>query len=566
MKKKTSLIMTGMLIAGMATPSLLGGCANEKKVDTESFVEIQMYDRGYGTEGMRAVIEKYKEVRPDVTIKIDPVVDNTLLKDINVGPDLITTDMYFYGGDQPWDKILAEKCVIEGVSYDTFFEPLTEVYNYTPEGESRTIKEKLFPGYADYFNVNGYGKFTEDTYFSAPWQGGYTGLIYNESMFKKYGWEIPATTDELLSLSKQIVTTKGTSSNPNSNGQEIKIAAFSYSAYDAYWGNLIQTWVAQYDGKTVYENYFKGQDGNGEYTPNIAKSDGRYYTLTFLDDLLGTYRKTKTGDIVARAADEIYCDPTLTSRSYTLVQSQFLLGEKALINTNGATTSAMLPCGDWLVSEMSANFGEDLKNGNLSVKFMKTPVISDIIRHPDCCDTIENDAELSALIKAIDEGSNALKGEGYDVDRKAFDKVSAARHYIYVEPASNVYIPIYAKAKEEAKNFLKYLYSDEGLKIYSEATNGQEIAFDVDYDSFENIVDLQKSKFEIYKNAQFVFATRKNPIAYKGMLSYNMLYKQWYHYFNVSSKSDYIDPETIFTKNYQELSRLWDSILSNAGI
>lgn len=75
--------------------------------------------------------------------------------------------------------------------------------------------------------------------------------------------------------------------------------------------------------------------------------------------------------------------------------------------------------GDWFDNEMRS-FCEGLEQTQGycdTVKLMKTPVISSII---DQTPTIENDAELSALISAIDAGETALKGEGYDVSQEGF--------------------------------------------------------------------------------------------------------------------------------------------------
>ena len=121
-----------------------------------------------------------------------------------------------------------------------------------------------------------------------------------------------------------------------------------------------------------------------------------------------------------------------------------------------------------------------------TIKMMKTPIICSIIEK---CTTIENDAELSALVKAIDAGSKSLTGTGYDVNQKDFDKISEARSIVCsVGPAQSV-IPAYAKGKEIAIDFLRFMATDRGIVEYAKGTNGSTLDF---------YFDLQEASPEVY--------------------------------------------------------------------
>lgn len=561
MKKVFAFILAfALMISSAAT---LTGCGNSI-ADGENDLEIQIYDRGYGTAGVDAVAAKYREKHPEINIEITGVVDNTLATDIYAGPSSVTTDLYFFGGDNMFNLVNSGSVTIDGVAYDNYFEPLTEVFEYTPEGETKKIKEKMLPSFERFYNVKDGKRFTEDAYYCAPWMGGLCGLVYNSKMFRTHGWTVPVTTDELIALSDTIIATPAYSTNKNSNGQEIKVAPFSFCLEDSYWSYVYQQWWAQYDGVEKYDNYFKGQDMSGNYTPEITASTGRLEMLKLLDSLIGTYKKEGSATV---KRDNVYCDPSLNTRSFMDTQGTFLSAEGARINTNGATTSAMMPSGDWLENEMSANFSSQIESGEIEFRIMRTPVISAIRNHPDCEGTIESDAELSALTKAIDAGSTALSGEGYDVSQKAYDKIREARTTVFANVKYSVYVPAFATAKQAAKEFLKYLYSDEGIKIFSEATDGQDLPFEFDWDSIEGVTDFQKSKFDVISSAEhYAIESDKYAVVYRGGHRSFRVYTPIESKFNVNSPNDYIDPETIFIENYNEIQRLWPQILLDAGV
>lgn len=123
--------------------------------------------------------------------------------------------------------------------------------------------------------------------------------------------------------------------------------------------------------------------------------------------------------------------------------------------------------GSWLMNEMQLQFPDGT---DYDFKMMKIPVISAIAER---CDTIADDAELSALIHAIDAGETELAGEGYDVSAEDYAKVSEARNFYYAgaEGATAV-VPINARNKTLAKRFLSFMYSEEGIMRHAEAKAG----------------------------------------------------------------------------------------------
>lgn len=133
----------------------------------------------------------------------------------------------------------------------------------------------------------------------------------------------------------------------------------------------------------------------------------------------------------------------------------------------------MMLTGSWLSSEMTNSD----KVGDFAM--MKTPVISSIT---DKLKDVKSEKQLRDLILAIDNVTDGVeKEDAYKSgkDYKVNGETIPASDWEYVKAARNMmpdncsahslYIPNYSNAKEGAKEFLKYFYSDEGYKLYQDA-------------------------------------------------------------------------------------------------
>ncbi len=556
MKKFATKLSVLLLISAFGA-GMFSGCGGKKVENNENFLEIQFYERGYGSEGIQAVADRFMELHPEVTVYIDPVTDNTLATDIYSGPDIVTTDMYFNGGDNVFNLVNSGEVTFNGVTYPSYFEPLTEVYEYTPEGESLPIKDKMIDSYEEFYNMG------NDVYYLMPWMGGYTGIVYNSKMFENYKWPIPRTTDELFEVCDMILATDAKSTNKNSLGESIEIVPFSFCLEDSYWEYVYLHWWAQYDGIEKFNAFFEGKMEDGTYSPEIAASTGRLEMLKVLDGILGTYELQGTEKV---KRGNVYCDPTLATRSFIDTQSTFLNAEGARVNLNGATTSAMMPNGDWIENEMYANFADKIESGEVEFKMMKIPVISAIADKTSFKNAADADEKLRELIDYIDSGKQGtLPDFANENDVKIVEKArgigsSVGQRY-------SVYVPAYATAKEIAKEFLKFMYLDEGIRLNTSASRGTNLPVNFDWSGVEGISDFQKSKFEVLASTtDYAFNSDKYAIKYRGGLSPFRIYTPVEAKFNVSSDKDYIDPQTIFIDNYNEFVRLWPTMMKDAGI
>lgn len=301
-----------------------------------------------------------------------------------------------------------------------YIEPLNSVL----ETNNNEIKDK-FDEYILQSIVS-----SDNQYYYLPYVNNWLGLVYNADIIDGTTFPVPKTTNELTMLVVLL--------------QNQNIKPFIHFKTEGYWDYVKFLWEVQYDGLDYYLNtLLKAGDTTGKNPDKgvLLRKDGRYEVMKVLDNIIN-------GETVYSGSN---------SMDFTDAQIRFFAGK-----------AAMMASGTWLVNEMKAT----AKDSNM--KMMKIPVISSII---DRTEAIESDEELSALIDAIDAaGLNKenipLSGAGYSVTQGDIDIIYEARNYISSIANDNVVcIPNYATEKEGAKEFVKFLFSEQQIETYAQATH-----------------------------------------------------------------------------------------------
>lgn len=559
--KKITCIAMAILIASAC--GTFTGC-RKKVVNTPEHLQIKMYKAGNGTQSIKDVAKRFEQLNPGKTISIEENREPRIVEDeIANGPSLNTVDLYLAGGSF-FNISNKGTRVFDGVTYDNAFVSLDDVWESTPYGETTPIKDKVYTAFADYY-YNSEKEANRHSYYM-PWIGDWAGLVYNSKMFDNYGWTVPVTTDEMFELCEQIISVTAKSTNPNSKGKDIKISPFTYSREDSYWGTILDEWWIQYDGIESYYLFAQGKNLDGEYTPDIVASQGILESMRVIDKVLGTYYIDDNGSVKART--NVYTDNTLSFRNYTSIQSTFLYGEKARVNEAGATTAAIMPNGGWLENEMITNFESEISSGNVAFKAMKTPVISAIVKKTSFKDAEDKDLKLRELIKWIDGGKVGERPSFANDNDELI--VTNARNVVTPQSTAVMIIPSYSSSIDLAKDFIKFLYSDEAAKIFISATKGIELPVYCDYTGV-TLSEFQKSKFEVTgrKDIDFVMSPHKYPMTYMGALpTFNNIneYGSLTANLAVSNPSDYRKVEDMFLLNYKTASNGWQQKLKDAGI
>lgn len=426
-KKGLCIFLAATLCVGIT------GCnKNNASLSDPTVLNITMPDLGYGTEWLKSVADGFTaKTGTKVSIAVTPT-ERDYVTSMRAGT--AKYDIYVMRANT-YDLVASNAANYSG--YECILADLDDVYNSEVE-DGVLFKDKMKDVYETYNRVDAKGDGNYH-YYAVQWCDSVFSLVRNLKVWQD-NWAVPNTTDELIALADQI---KADSKTP-----------FIWSSQAPYWWQVANIWVTQYQGlEDMYGDtgFWKGYDEKGNANvPEMWARKGILEALKVLDTLL----KDGNG----------YQHVLSTTINFTTAQGYFLT------ESNGI---AMMANGDWLYNEMKKNYS------SASVDMIKMPVISAIKDTDECKDSIENDEELSALIKAIDAGSVSLKGEGYDVSQKAFDKVYEARNmYTCATNINHIMVsPVYSDSLPQVKEFYKYLASDEGLIKFTQA-NGFTLGFD----------------------------------------------------------------------------------------
>ena len=536
MNKK--LIASALALA-MILPMALTGCDNSNggngggKVDS-SVLQIGVENKGYGDEFARQLAQAFEA---KTGIKTQVVKSNSsdwtetaLLSgaknnDIDVIFDINNLAM----------KNLATAYYVDGC--ERAYADLSDIYDAPLEGynSEKTLEEMVFPyslaactwGGED----QGYG---DGKQYFVTWASGVEGLVYNKSLFAKYGFSVPKTTDEMFAMMDKMKTLNNGSYAVNDEGYSIYPFSFSGKANYLHYPQLV--WWAQYDGIDAFNNILQGKDANGNYAAESQKTIGKLSSFTHVADML--------------SSDNQYVDPNSSSYSFTDAQV-FFLAEQAF----------MMSTGDWLEREMSTNF-----EGNKEIAFMRIPVNSDIIAN---CTSITSDAQLSEVISYID-GDIAEKPAYVSDEDLAY--VRSARSMYCCEGNQHIcYIPAYSNNIDAAKQFIQFMLSKEGQEIMLQYSYGNMAMLNVDpsqFNYYSQLSELQKSKLEIMQGnggATFVGKNYVHPMYYAGgmELCYNVMEMS----FGVARNSgSYKSPKEFWENEFAMISGKFDTIMSQAGV
>lgn len=430
MKKLLSLFLALVMVLSMAA------CGNNQQGQNNNLgggdgpagtLNIVAADFGYGINWLKSLAQIYMAQNKNATIKVEgTVIPHQLLSQIEGG--LAKYDLFF-GTSELYLR-------------SDYFVNLSDVYASVPDGESKTVAEKVG-------TLNSGFQYKGD-YYSMPYVMSPTAMVVNDTTMKEIcgdNYTLPNTTDEMMKLFDDLKT-KG-------------VYPFIDTSSASYTASLMKTWWVQYDS-VAYENYFLGQyiDDNGETQQALNGESlvqpGKLKALELGAKLLNTsngYNHQYAAAMDFAEAQLVFC-----GHGYGNIDTKKV---------------AFMPNGAWLENEMEMTLAEY----PIEFRMFRVPVLSAMIEKlPD--KSVENDAELSALITAIDAGSTSLSGTGYDVTQNDFDRVKEARSYVeHVSDGHHAGIVKTCKNVELAKDFLLFMASDAASSLVMKELGGLTLAY-----------------------------------------------------------------------------------------
>ncbi len=340
------------LVLALATVAPMAACVTvepDPVPEGRTQIKISMYVGGYGAEWMDNLITRLNDSQETYWYTRNP--DNKAASDEIAGKILggvVEADIYF---TMPAD--------IESLIVGGHLEDLTEVYEYTPEGESLKIKDKTigYENYATYLS-------DENGIYVMPNQYNLNSVVYDHDLFETMGWlkednttangltkgadGVEGTYDDGLPVTytefKSLVADISATATPFIYADTVGFGQLDRSL-EAIW--------AQYEG---VENYKVGATYNGTY---VSPSTGTSTSVTASEGWKVYANNLQEGRWKAvEYLMDIYMNPLymyndLQGLTHTDAQSTFIIShatEKPI---------AMLCDGCWWENEAKRAFADD---------------------------------------------------------------------------------------------------------------------------------------------------------------------------------------------------------------
>ena len=492
LKRAVALLCIGTLVCGLLAGCGKGGSGKEtvdNTVEDTKNLKIMVFAKGYGTKWVEALAEAFEKKHEGVTVDINIANSAEVMKADLKNYEYCDTDLYFDITNGSGHSLIAEM----KKSYDgkQAMRDLTYLYDSQIPGEKVTLGEKMNDSLR--MACISDGRETEDeaddTFYYLPYVTAAIGLYYNETVIDnalgKGNWEVPKTSDELVTLCEQL---------------KAKGCSFLLpGGLDQWASSLYLAWWAQYEGM---DNFLKFFDGVGYDA--VKNREATNSNLIFNQP--------------GRLASAIASYNVLSyEKGYTLKNSIEInvnnLNEYQTRFTLAKNNYAFYPCGDWLMQELENN---STIESDCVIKMMKTPVISSIIDSTNSysSDTskrlpnIGSDEVLSQVIDYVDGVGELPSG----VTEAEVEIIREARN-ISGSMATNqiAYAPSFSNAKTLADEFLLFMASDEGIQIFKENCNGGFAPFTYEY---SNLNVTEQSVYEATKNSIYVDDFYYNPLFY----------------------------------------------------
>lgn len=512
MKKFLAIVLSLVLCLGLAA-----GCGDDiSQEDKEHSLIIEVFGGGYGTDWIDSLGDAYtKKTGQKVIVTVQTGQQGISNMTTNINSMVSDTDIFFTSNPS-FSDVYKGKVSVGDTQYDCLFAEMTDLYNSTIEGENITVKDKMIDSFEEYFNMDG-------KYYFFPYSTSMLGFVINMGVWDA-SWDIPRTTDELIALARRI------------KNEKPDIAPFIYSLGDEYWTSISHTFFCQYEGIEQMNKFYQGFDPEGHrYSDNMVAYDGYYETLKFFEELLKDSNK-----FMHSASKDI---------NFTNMQGLFLQG-KAVFTPNG----------DWLEREMIYNYPD------VNIKMIKTPVLSAVANKCSFASAADKDAKLAALIDYVD-GKTEKPSWATDSDVAT---VTEARNIEYVSGHESIaLIPCYSNQISAAKDFLKFMASDEGMKIFRAETKGCELPLNYTVaPSKDNSTGFRKSIDEIMNRSIKCFVNSKDKVYSIGGVNvylYNNSKGRWVNCFTATSEKDYVDALTYYNAEVAAVKKMLPTAKQKMG-
>lgn len=545
--KKTKLTA---FVLGALTLLAAGAAGCRVKEDgpkvTPETVKIAVAARGYGSaweEAMCRAFTRETGIPAKVTYTTADMSLNFVDSCIRLGPSKNPYDIIVSINNTVFKHLSEGGGVVTG--YNPVWADLSDVYDspldsaFAEAGEGVKIKDVIHPFYRDM------ATYSDDKQYMVPYALGTLSFLYNKGAFidanknlaEGAKLKLPRTTDEMFALFNDIKACRAAG--------KTDAYALAYSGSDDYSNYLYQPLWAQYDGMAAVRELLEGSY-EGDYSQGWKGfgTAGRLEAMNVIRQML--------------MQSNGYTAPNDYSALFTEAQLRFLKG-KSFFSFNG----------EWLERESSEE--EGFNPGEADVALLRPPVISALGTKLGI-----SEQQLIACIEYADQedGYTLYTRERTEtvakpaVSESVLNAVTEARRVQLVDPNFLCQIPAYAKNKDNAKKFIKFMLSKAGCEILMGNAYGAMSPLRVDMQQFDyyknEATGFTRSRFEAFKGSELFGEDFRTPIQYASGLKLNHFGGkspgQYFGGSNVSTAAAVREAEVNYYKDG------WENMLKDAGL
>jgi N-acetylglucosamine transport system substrate-binding protein len=186
-KKWIGALAVMLLMFALAACGPGGGGQEPAAAEGERVLTIGVFEGGFGRDFWYDMIERFEAANPGVTVDmtISPDIEMLLAPRIAVGdiPDFLSVNM--------------DEGIFIAMRRDGEFRNLDNFFNNTEvlDRPGTLIRDIIIPGMLDN------PRFAPDgNIILAPFNAGPMGMVYNQDLFERMGWDLPETWDDLFAM------------------------------------------------------------------------------------------------------------------------------------------------------------------------------------------------------------------------------------------------------------------------------------------------------------------------------------------------------------------------------
>lgn len=484
---------------------LFAGCKAEKAANTATDIEVVYWEAGHGRAWLDAIIKAFNESQDEYHATLYSSAENRISE--------------VSRGDATGDLYIGSWNACNG--YMDYLYPLDDFLATKVDGEDGlTIGQKIGSFIENNKHPNGH------VYAIPGTIGGLNALIYNVDMMVDPDgnpYKLPNTTDELVKLCLTLY----------SDGKT------PFCHFADYWYYIYEAWIAQYEGIDQFYKTWNGiyTDENGVEHPNdvrcITESEGRFEAYKVLEDLL---------------APKGYTYSNCNGFQHTTAQTYFMSG-----------AAVMQPNGAWVEAEMGGS------SASANIMPMRTPVLSAVADKLG----IRSDKHLSLIVDYVD-GTELTEAEMAVVNSYSEEVIEAVREdrsIHYGGHPGHTVIPNYSNCIDGALELLKFMYSDEGVKLVSEVLglpNGIAYSGDVQVDVSSFSPFIQEC-YEISESATVLSSYLNEPVFFMTNVDHLMI-NHPVKSMTYRTDGGILNAEEYWAKEVAAWEAKWPQMLVDAGL